>query len=90
MKKFENGKYVNLTESEINTIANFEEDFKKSDEYKEIRIYELKQNLSDTDYIACKIAEGVATAEEYSEMIGQRQAWRNEINRLEGLQSGDN
>lgn len=82
MKKFENGKYVNLTESEINTIASFEEDLKKSDEYKEIRIYELKQKLADTDYIACKIAEGSATVEEYAKTINQRQMWREEINRL--------
>ena len=49
---------------------------------KEIQIEELKQKLSDTDYIACKIAEGVATAEEYADVIAQRQAWREEINRL--------
>ena len=48
----------------------------------EIQIEELKQKLSDTDYIACKIAEGVATVEEYAEMIAQRQAWRNKINEL--------
>ena len=51
---------------------------------KEIQIQELKQKLSDTDYIACKIAEGVATTEEYVDMIAQRQAWREEINKLEG------
>ena len=48
MKKFENGKYVDLTESEIC----FEEDFKKTDEYILIQIAELKQKLTDTDYIA--------------------------------------
>lgn len=82
MKKFENGKYVDLTESEINTIARLEEEFRKSDEHKQIQIAELKKKLADTDYIACKIAEGVATADEYAEMIAQRQAWRNEINEL--------
>ena len=50
----------------------------------EVQIEELKQKLSDTDYIACKIAEGVATVEEYADMIQQRQAWREEINKLEG------
>ena len=83
MKKFENGKYVDLTESEINTIAHLEEEFRKSDEHKQIQIAELKQNLADTDYIACKIAEGVATVDEYASMIAQRQQWRNEINELE-------
>lgn len=47
------------------------------------RIDELKRNLTDTDYVACKIAEGAATREEYADMIAQRQAWRDEINRLE-------
>lgn len=46
-------------------------------------IYELKQNLADTDYIACKIAEGSATVEEYAGIINQRQLWREEINELE-------
>jgi hypothetical protein len=56
----------------------------------ECQIDELKQKLVDTDYIACKIAEGVATVEEYAEELKQRQEWREEINRLEGLQSGNN
>lgn len=47
------------------------------------QITELKQKLAETDYIACKIAEGVATKEEYAEQIKQRQLWREEINRLE-------
>ena len=79
MKKFENGKYVDLTESEIC----FEEDFKKTDEYILIQIAELKQKLVDTDYIACKIAEGAATIKEYANELQQRQEWREEINRLE-------
>ena len=47
------------------------------------QISELKQKLAETDYIACKIAEGVATKEEYAEQIKQRQLWREEINRIE-------
>lgn len=47
------------------------------------KIAELKQKLTDTDYIACKIAEGAATREEYADVIAQRQEWREEINRLE-------
>ena len=46
------------------------------------QIQELKQKLADTDYVACKIAEGVATYEEYADIIAERQVWRNEINRL--------
>ena len=49
----------------------------------EFQIEELKQKLSDTDYIACKIAEGVATIKEYANELQQRQEWREEINRLE-------
>lgn len=49
----------------------------------EFQIDELKQKLSDTDYIACKIAEGAATIKEYANELQQRQEWREEINRLE-------
>lgn len=56
----------------------------------EALICELKQKLADTDYIACKIAEGSATVEEYAETINQRQIWREEINRLGAIQNGDN
>lgn len=48
------------------------------------RVYALMDRLAETDYIACKIAEGAATAEEYAEMIAQRAAWRQEINTLRG------
>ena len=46
-------------------------------------IKQLKQQLADTDYIACKIAEGSATVEEYSDIIADRKKWRKEINKLE-------
>lgn len=48
------------------------------------RISRLKQQLSDTDYAVIKISEGAATPDEYAEAIAQRQAWRAEINQLEG------
>lgn len=47
------------------------------------RIAELKQLLSDTDYVVIKIAEGSATKEEYADVIEQRKAWREEIRELE-------
>lgn len=47
------------------------------------KIAELKKLLSDTDYVAIKIAEGSATIEEYAEVIAQRKLWREEINSLE-------
>lgn len=43
----------------------------------------LKQELADTDYVVIKIAEGAATAEEYSGVIAQRQEWRKQINKYE-------
>lgn len=52
------------------------------DDKKAARIAELKQNLSETDYAIIKIAEGVACKEEYADIIEQRQAWRDELNKL--------
>lgn len=53
------------------------------EDIKQRRIAELKQMLSDTDYVVIKIAEGAATVEDYADVIAQRQAWRNEIRELE-------
>lgn len=67
----------------------------KASTYKHIA--ELKSNLRDTDYVAAKLADGLAgctTLEkilsvaasfesEYSETLEKRQEWRNEINELE-------
>ena len=47
------------------------------------RIAELKKLLADSDYAVIKIAEGVATADDYSEILNSRKAWRAEINELE-------
>lgn len=54
----------------------------KAAEEKQKRIAELKQNLAETDYVIIKIAEGVACKEEYADIIEQRQAWRDELNKL--------
>ena len=43
----------------------------------------LKANLARTDYCIIKIAEGVATPEEYADVIAQRAEWRSQINSLE-------
>lgn len=48
------------------------------------RIAELKQLLAESDYKAIKYAEGWLTAEDYAATKAQRQAWRDEINELEG------
>ncbi len=58
----------------------------------ERRIDDLKRKLTDTDYVVIKIAEGVATAEEYADVIANRKAWREEINALEaqkGVEDGE-
>lgn len=47
-------------------------------------IAELKDKLAASDYAVIKIAEGAATAEDYADLIAQRQAWRARINELEG------
>lgn len=60
------------------------EDEKKIEETLK-RIDFLKKRLSQTDYIAAKIAEGDATVEEYADKTAQRKAWRQEINELEGV-----
>lgn len=49
-------------------------------------IAELKAKLATTDYIAAKIAEGVATQEEYAEKLAERAAWRARINELESTE----
>lgn len=48
-------------------------------------IAQLKQKLAETDYIAAKLAEGVATPEEYAFRLAERQAWRARINELEQI-----
>lgn len=89
-KLFKNGELINtITASPqfVDAYANAEgctyELIEREEVTKQIRINELKQNLINTDYIACKIAEGSATREEYAGIIAQRQAWRDEINELE-------
>ena len=54
------------------------------EEVKQETILTLKQNLSKTDYMCLKYAEGELTEEEYAPIKAQRKEWRTEINRLEG------
>lgn len=83
MKKYDNGKYIEITSKEIQQMKEEQAEFEKSAEYKNIKIVELKQKLADTDYVIIKIAEGSATVEEYATVINQRKQWREEINKLE-------
>ncbi len=59
-----------MKQSEIQQLIN--------DQYTIILDREAK--LISTDYIAAKIAEGVATREEYAEKLADRQQWRTDIN----------
>ena len=52
-------------------------------ELAEIKIEELKQKLSNTDYNIIKVMEGAATLTEMADIIAQRAMWREEINELE-------
>ena len=77
MKKWLNGEIVEMTEEEIAEMSTHN-DFEIL-----ANIDILKQNLVDTDYVIIKIAEGVATKEDYADIIAQRQVWRTRINELQ-------
>lgn len=49
----------------------------------EDEIARLKQRLADTDYCVIKIAEGVATKEDYADILAERASIRKQINELE-------
>lgn len=49
----------------------------------ELVIADLQNRLAETVYRAIEFAEGLITEEEYAPIKAQRQAWRDEINRLE-------
>lgn len=70
---------INFEEDDPNIISIYETELNK------IELKKLKNKLLNTDYIACKIAEGEATKEEYAEIISERREWRNRINKLELL-----
>lgn len=48
-------------------------------------IDELKTKLAQTDYVAIKIAEGVASKDEYATVLATRKSQRARINELENL-----
>lgn len=54
-------------------------------ELAEQEIQELKQYLFETDYIVAKLAEGVATKEDYAEELQKRADARSRINELEEI-----
>ena len=76
--KYEDGEVKHRTEEELAA----DREVWEAEQTRQARLAELRQNLRDTDYIACKIAEGAAKKSDYAEVIAQRQAWRDEINEL--------
>lgn len=77
MRKWLNGEIVEMTKEEIAEMSTHNDFEILAD------IDILKQNLVDTDYVIIKIAEGVATKEDYADIIAQRQVWRARINELQ-------
>lgn len=65
-------------------VSNDPTEENKQKGYRE-RIIELKTLLSDSDYKAIKYAEGAISESEYMLTKAERQAWRDEINTLEGM-----
>lgn len=53
--------------------------------YKWQELQDLKTELSTYDYIGIKIAEGVATREEYAEQIAYTEQLRQQIRELEKI-----
>ena len=49
----------------------------------QVQIDDLKAELASLDYIGIKIAEGVATREEYSEKLAYKEELRKKINELQ-------
>lgn len=88
LSKEEAKKYDVLTESQWNAhLAEIAPKpltaAQKAKQEKLAEIARLKGELAKTDYCVIKIAEGVATPEEYAEVLTNRAAWRAQINALE-------
>lgn len=70
---------------ETNTLIDYDNSQEIAKRQKLDRIQELKSLLSKTDYQAIKYAEGLISEQEYAPIKSQRQAYRDEINKLEAL-----
>lgn len=83
MKKYVNGKYIELTPTELAAMAEARAAWEASPEYRAERIAALKAELAETDYKALKFMEGWLTEAEYAPIKARRQQLRDEINGLE-------
>ena len=75
MKKYVDGKYIEITKEEMDML--------NPEIPVELKIQELKDNLQKSDYQAIKYAEGWLSEKEYASVKAQRQQWRDRINELE-------
>lgn len=75
MRTYDNGIYRDMTDEEIKEMS--------LSIPPELEIESLKQQLTDTDYIAIKYAEGWISEADYAPTKELRQNWRDEINKLE-------
>ena len=88
-KRFENGVLIDIPQSELETMRlarlEYEQQLQRQAEIDEVqrKISEIKAKLSQTDYQAIKYAEGFISETDYAPMKALRQAYRDEINRLE-------
>ena len=76
------GKLYSQTEMDSTEYVYLKQKFEKETE-NELKIYELKKNLAESDYKLLKFIDGSLTESEYAPIREQRQAWRDEINALE-------
>ena len=88
-KRFENGVLIDIPQAELETMRlaqlEYEQQLQKQAEIDEVqrKISGIKAKLSQTDYQAIKYAEGFISETDYAPMKALRQAYRDEINRLE-------
>lgn len=88
-KRFENGVLIDIPQAELETMRlaqlEYEQQLQRQAEIDEIqrKISEAKAKLSQTDYQAIKYFEGFISEADYAPMKALRQAYRDEINRLE-------
>lgn len=88
-KRFENGVLIDIPQAELETMRlaqlEYEQQLQRQAEIDEVqrKISEIKAKLSQTDYQAIKYAEGFISETDYAPMKALRQAYRDEINRLE-------
>lgn len=73
MRAYVDGEYVDVEDVDIPEMPIEEQ------------IIEAKAELASLDYIGIKIAEGVATKEEYAEELARKVELRKRINELEAM-----